>query len=120
MGARSRMIRRAVLERDVSVGADDYGNPPAPTWQALAAPLPCYVWSQHKKAVVANHAPGQPGVVLVEDLRALFPLGADVRQGDRVSQFTDRLGNVIVSGPLLVETLQRRPDHQLAMLRRLH
>ncbi|MGH7393633.1 MAG: hypothetical protein ACREM3_29890 [Candidatus Rokuibacteriota bacterium] len=119
MATRSRMTRRAVIERDVATGSNPYGNAPTPNWQPLAAPVPCYVWSRVRRAVVSNNAPGQPGVVLVEDLRALFPAGADVQEGDQVTNVTDRLGNIVWPGPILIEALQPRPDHVEAQLRRI-
>lgn len=97
MTSRAVMRHRAAIERNTQSGTDPHGNPLPPVWQALAT-LPCFVWSKQARQAF----PGDR-TALVEDLRAMFPLGSALRQGDRVSSVTDRSGAEIVAGPLRID-----------------
>lgn len=111
---RTRMIRRAVIERNIASGSDAYGQPIPPLWQVQAAAVPCWIWTRTKRVAV-----DALGTMLIEDIRALFPKGADVHEGDRVARFTDRLGVIVWDGPMEVQSLVPRPDHLEAALRRV-
>jgi hypothetical protein len=113
MASRSRMTRRASLERNTSSGDDPWGQPLPPTWTPLPPPLPCWVYTTAKREIVHNQ-----GIEVVEDIRALFPREADVQHGDRVATVTDRLGHILWPGPLEVLTVLRRPDHLEVLLER--
>ncbi len=113
MSARQRMTMRAIVERDTSSGTDDYGQPVKPAWTTLAT-VPCWAWSkQCRERVDGNKS------ALIEDMRALFPLDADVLAGDEIVDITDRLGTVLIAGRIQIETMQRKHDHQEAGLERI-
>jgi hypothetical protein len=113
---RGRMTHRAVLERNTATTADAWGQPPEPSFTAQeeGRPLACYAWSKSRKVV----ADGEK-VVTVQDLRAIFPRGADVQEGDRLQSVTDRRRSVVFPGPLTVRTVVAKATHQEATLERV-
>ncbi len=113
MSARGRMTMRAVVERDTASGTDAYGHPVKPSFTALAT-LPCFVWSKQRREVVDGIK-----TAIIEDLRALFPLGADVVAGDEIASIDDRRGNELLAGRFQIETTQRKHDHLEAALERV-
>ncbi len=113
MSVRQAMIHRAFLENNTASTTDDYGNPVAPTWATLAT-VACRVYSKMRREVIDGDK-----TALVEDIRALFPKGADVDEDYRIANVKDRLGVVLFAGPLYIDTLVKRPDHQEAMLNRI-
>lgn len=103
---------RADVERNTASGADPFGLPVKPVFTVLAT-LPCFVYSKARREVVDGDKSAQ-----VEDLRALFPLRADLKEGDEISPIKDRLGVVILSGRFQVEAIQRKHDHvEVSLLR---
>lgn len=113
MSARRRMTMRAVIERDTATGEDDFGQPVKPDFTPLAT-IPCWAWSKQRRERVDGNKSA-----LIEDLRALFPLDADVLAGDEIVNITDRRGRVLVAGRIQIETMQRKHDHQEAGLERV-
>ncbi len=113
MSARLRMTMRAVIERDTATGTDDYGQPVKPAFTALAT-VPCWAWSKQRRERVDGNKSA-----LIEDMRALFPLDADVLAGDEIVNITNRLGTVLIAGRIQIETMQRKHDHQEAGLERI-
>lgn len=113
--SRGRMTMRAEVERNTAAGTDAHGHPVAPVFASTGAPLPCFVWS-----TASRQAVGAGKVALVEDLRVMFPLGADLRAGDEIARVTDRLGRTLVAGRLRVEgEPQRKHRHIEAALERV-
>ena len=104
---------RADVERDTASGTDAYGLPVKPVFTALAT-IPCFVYSRQRREVVDGDKSA-----LVEDMRALFALDANVAEGDEFSNVKDRLGVVILSGRFQLETLQRKHRHLEAGLLRV-
>lgn len=108
---------RATVTRDVDPGADDWGNPEAGDFDEVGV-VPCRAWSQSKR-----DASDDGKSVVIEDLRALVPVGADVQELDRLV-IRDRLGQLQFGGPVLVEAVQPAPGpgsrarHQELMLKR--
>ena len=88
-------------------------NPPKAGALVLST-LPCFVWSQARREVVDG---GKSA--LVEDMRGLFPLTADLREGDEISAVQDRLGAELLSGRFEVEAIQRKHTHIEAFLQRV-
>ncbi len=113
MSARRRMTMRAVIERDTATGTDDFGQPVKPNFTTLAT-VPCWAWSKQRRERVDGDKSA-----LIEDLRAMFPLGADVLAGDEIVDITDRLGAVLIAGRIQIETMQRKHDHREAGLERI-
>ena len=92
---------RAVVSRSAAPAQDDWGRPGVPTFAAIGT-IPCFVSSKLRREVQTD---GKTAVV--EDLRAIVPVGADVAEGDRLA-VTDRLGASLFEGPLAVDTIVRR------------
>lgn len=109
-----RLTMRALVERNQAVAEDDWGQPVAPNFQPLAT-LPCFVWSDASRELVDGEK-----TAMLEDMRAMFALGADVAEDDEISRVTDRRGAEIIPGRLKVEgPVQRKHTHQEAALRRI-
>jgi hypothetical protein len=104
------MTMRAVVERNSASGTDTYGHPVAPVFAAHAT-LPCFVWSSQRREVVDGDK-----TATVEDLRAVFPLGADILEADEIASVTDRQGSEILSGRARIDALQRKHRHLEAAL----
>lgn len=99
--AGSRMVHRCQLQRDANAGIAD-----SPNFQNLGAAVPCYLWTS-----AGREAESTGQVTVVEDLRALIPLGTDITVTDRIATVVDRLGQTVDAGPLTVEAVLRRNDH---------
>ena len=112
-GARGRMTMRAEIERNQASATDAWGNPVVPAFAALAT-LACWLWSRQRRVLADGDK-----TVIVEDLRALFPSGADVAAGDEIARVKDRAGREIFNGRFRIETIQRKPGHLEAALVRL-
>jgi len=112
---RARMTMRADIERNTAEAVDGWNNPVAPVFTPHLSALPCYVWGRQNRAVVDGSK-----TAMIEDLRGLFPLGADLRQGDEIARVTDRRGETLIAGRLRIETPpQRRRSHLEAALQRI-
>ena len=107
------MTMRADVERDTASGDDAYGGPPAPAFTTLAT-IPCFVYSKQRREITDGGK-----TAMVEDLRALFALGADVQEGDEIASVKDRLGVETLSGRFQIETIQRKHRHLEAGLLRV-
>lgn len=106
------MTMRALVERNTASGEDSYGHPVKPVFTTLVT-LPCFVWSRQRREVVDGDKNA-----LVEDLRAMFALAADIKEGDEIASVQDRLGVVTLSGRFQVEAIQRKHTHiEAALLR---
>ena len=109
-----RLTMRAVMQRNTETGTDPRGLPLPAVWTDNGV-LPCFVWSNASREAVDGDK-----MAMIEDTRGLFKLGADIGDGDRISAVTDRLGNVLVDGPLEVDgPVQRKHTHLEAALKRV-
>lgn len=110
-----RLTHRAVQERNSATGTDDWGGPAAPAFAEIDAGLACFVYSKSSRELVDGAK-----TALIEDLRVMVGLDADLRAGDELSSITDRAGNVIVPGRLKVEgPVQFKHNHREAALQRI-
>lgn len=101
-GAPSQMTQRCSFERDSTAGRSDTKNFVA----SPAGTVACRLWASAGKEAV-----GAEKVTVVEDLRAIVPLGTDVTVLDQIHGVVDRLGAVIDARPLEVQTVLARRDH---------
>ncbi|ADZ70115.1 hypothetical protein [Polymorphum gilvum] len=109
-----RLTMRAAVERNQASGTDAWGNPVAPDFQAIGT-LNCFVWSTSSREITDGEK-----TAMIEDIRALFPLGADIAEDDEIAAVTDRRGTVIVPGRLKVEgPVQHKHSHLEAALKRI-
>ena len=114
MSARGRMTMRAVVERNTASGDDAHGHPVKPGFTAHLASQPCWVWSKQRREIIDGSK-----IAIVGDLRALFPLGADVLAGDEIARIDNRRGDQLLAGRFKIETTQRVHDHIAAALERV-
>lgn len=111
----ARLTMRAQLARNATVAKDSWGQAAAPDYEPIGDPLPCFVYSNS----AVQLADGQK-FAEVEQLRAMFALGDDVRPEDRLASVTDRKGAQIIAGPLeLLGPVQRKHTHLECALRRV-
>jgi hypothetical protein len=109
-----RLTMRALVERNQASGRDGWNNPVAPDFQPLGI-LRCFVWSNSSREIVDGDK-----TAMVEDMRALFALSADIAEHDEISAVTDRAGNVIIPGRLRVEgPIQHKHTHLEVALKRI-
>lgn len=113
MTSRGRMTMRADVERDTASGTDAYGGPVKPTFTTLAT-IPCFIYSKTRREIVDGDKSA-----LVEDLRALFALDADIAEGDEIAAITGRLGVTTMTGRFQIEAIQRKHRHLEASLLRV-
>lgn len=110
-----RLTMRAAVERDQAVAVDDWGGKVAPDFQSIGDPLPCFIWSNSSRELVDGSK-----TAMIEDMRALFALGADIAEGDEIASVTDRAGTEIIPGRLKVEgPVQRKHTHLECALQRI-
>lgn len=110
-----RLTHLARIERDTATGEDSWGNPLPPVFTVLHNALACFVWSRASRELVDGSK-----TAMIEDLRAMFPLGADVAEGDELVEVTDRAGQVIIAGRLKIEgPVQFKHNHLEAALQRI-
>lgn len=111
-GARALMRHRLTTLRNQAVGEDPWGGPSDQEWQANLTEQPCRAWFQSGKREISNG-----DNVVLSDLRVIVPLSADVTTNDRLGDVTDRLGNVILPGPLLIDEIAPRADHKVLFVK---
>ena len=111
--ARARMTMRAEVERNTAAGTDPHGHPVAPFFTALAT-VPCWVWSKQARVAVDGDK-----TAVIEDLRALFPVSADIVEGDEIARVTDRRGAVLFGRLRVDAPPQRKVRHLEAALKRV-
>lgn len=110
-----RLTMRALVERNQATDKDAWSQPVAEDFVSIGAPLPCFAWSPSAREIVDGDKSGQ-----VEDVRALFALGADIAERDELSAITSAKGVVLFPGRLRVEgPVQFKHNHLEAALRRV-
>lgn len=110
-----RLTMRAQVERNSATGTDSWNNSVAPVFAPVGNPLPCFIWSRSSREVVDGDK-----TAMIEDVRGLFALGADLAEDDELTSITDRAGNVLIAGRLKVEgPVQHKHNHLEAALRRI-
>lgn len=110
-----RLTHRARVERNTASGTDSWGGPVDPVFTVLHNALPCFVYSQSSRELVDGAK-----TAMIEDLRFMIALGADIAEGDEITSVTDRLGNTIITGRLKVEgPVQFKHNHREAALQRI-
>ncbi|MEO9677824.1 MAG: hypothetical protein ABJG86_09740 [Nitratireductor sp.] len=109
-----RLTMRALVERNVAAATDAWGQPVAPDFQPHAT-IACFAWSKLSQELVDGDK-----TAMIEDIRVLFPRGADIAADDEISAITDRSGAIIIAGRLRVEgPVQVKHTHLEAALRRI-
>lgn len=110
-----RLTMRAAIERNQATATDAWGNPVEPDFQSIGDPIKCFVWSNSARKLVDGAK-----TALIEDMRAMFALGADVKAGDEITSITNRMGVEIVPGRLKLEgPVQYKHNHLEVALQRI-
>ena len=104
---------RAEVERNTAADTDAWGGPIAPVFTPLAT-LACFIWSRQRREVVDGDK-----TAVIEDLRAMFPLGSGIAERDEIARVTNRLGTEIMAGRFRIEAVQRKHRHLEAALERV-
>jgi head-tail adaptor len=109
-----RLTMRAVVQRNTATGKDAWGQPVPADWETIGA-VRCFAWSNQSRELIDGDK-----TAMIEDLRIMVALGADLLEDDELTAITDRQGNVIIAGRLRVEgPVQRKHTHQEAALKRV-
>lgn len=103
--AREMMSMRAELQRNTA-STDTYGGPGKPGYTLVKDGVQCYVWSKTKQRIMEGR------IAEVEEIGAIFPDGTDVQTLDRIEQFKNRKGDVLMDGPFEVVAVTERHDGQ--------
>jgi hypothetical protein len=102
---------RATIERNLSA-RDSYGGEAPADWQPHIRECPCHVWYDTATEIVDGRK-----TAVREIRKAIFPIGTDVTEADRLADVYDRTGRrLLFAGPLRIEAVGRRPDHLAATL----
>ncbi len=110
----SQMRQRAEIERDGATGTTDWNSLPTPSWASHLIGVKCFVWSKSRREKVDDDK-----TAVIEDLRCIMPLGTDVTERDRIVSIEDRSGTTLLSGPLVIEGVQRVHTHLELTLQRV-
>lgn len=111
--ARRGMTHRATVERPTEA-VDRYGQDAPSAWPVLYSALPCRYWETSGLESVAGN------LQMVSDQHRLqVPRDTDLTELDRVTQITDRAGNVVASGAFEIRHIARKPAHLVVELRRI-
>jgi hypothetical protein len=97
------MVHRCDFSRDITAGTND-----SRTFRpnAAAQAVMCRLWAE-----AGREAAGPERVAVVEDLRAIVPLGTDVNERDVITQVRDRRGRAVDPRQLEILTVLARRDH---------
>ena len=110
-----RLTMRAAVERNQATGTDAWGAPVGAQFASIGEPVACFIWSKQSRELVDGSK-----TALIEDVRGLFALGADLQAGDEIASVTDRKGTVLIAGRLKVEGKpQFKHTHIEAALQRI-
>lgn len=104
------MRMRADIERNTDATTDSW-NQKGVDWEPHLADCACHLWYENGSEYVDGVK-----VAVVDELRAILPLGTDVTPADRLGDVTDKQGVVLFNGPLRILSVQRRRDHLVAKL----
>jgi|GEM_PF-2851680 len=106
MSARSVMTMRATVQRNQASGEDEYHQPVQPDWQDYLTDLPCYFWTETKTVRTS-----QGDLVTVAESKMIVPKTTDITEEDRVTQVTDRQGNILLNQTVGIDSVIPRRDH---------
>lgn len=108
---RGKMTMRTSILRNLPAADDPWGGAGDPDWQTQTTDLPCYGYAAGGSTGAERTVVSEDRTVVVEDRRVGFPLGTDIRPGDRLGDVVDRRGAVKFAGPMDVDAVVARPTH---------
>lgn len=116
------MLQRTSIQRFASTS--DQGGGYTNVWNDLADDIPCRGYPIRIRSAGAPALGGaveasqtRPGVY--EFTGVMIPKTQDIKEGDRLGDITDRLGNVVFTGPMLVDSVGELVDHKRLTVRRV-
>lgn len=112
--ARTRMTMRATVKRRSASTTDAWGQPDYGSYATVVESLPCFVYSRERR----EREDGDKAAT-IQTITGMFTLDADIAEGDRISQITDRRGSVLYTGDLDVGPIQYKHGHVEARLERI-
>lgn len=109
-----RLTMRALVERNVATGNDNWGQPVAPDFQPYAE-LPCFAYTPSTREIIDGDK-----VATSQDVRIMLHIGADIEDSDEIAAITDKAGNVLFAGRYRVDgPVQFKHNHLEAPLRKV-
>jgi hypothetical protein len=112
---RRKMTQRARIYTpdplDGAAPADSWGQPPANEPRIKYDALPCLVVLDSPRGDAGHEIIDGQKNVAVASFRIRIPMGSNVTTADTVEGVYDRLGRLLVEGPLQIWAVQYRPDH---------
>ena len=117
------MFQRTTVER--ATDTSDTGGGFTVSWNSVGTDVHCRGFALRIRSgggpslggVEEAGAGLRPGVY--EFTAVLIPKGTDIQEGDRLTDITDRLGNVIFPGPMMVDSVGELVDHRRLTTRRI-
>ncbi len=97
---------RCDIERDGAVGTDDWNTDPEEALAPHLADVHCWAWIGTDRETVDGDK-----TVSIEVMRMMVPLRTDVTAKDQIISVKNRLGAILFTGPLRIETVERRQTH---------
>jgi len=108
------MTHRCTVERDANLGDGRYA---VPDFQELTADQPCFLYSRD---IIGGREPVRTeGTVVVDPLKMLVPLDADVKPTDHINGVTDRQSTVILAGVFNITSVLPHHSHKELTLERV-
>lgn len=109
-----RLTMRAMVERNVATGVDNWGHPVAPVFQPHAV-VPCFAYTPASKDVIDGDK-----VATMQDVRIMFAIGIDIKAADEISAITNKAGSILFAGRFRIEgPVQYKHNHVEASLRKV-
>jgi hypothetical protein len=107
-----RLTMRAVVERNMATGLDEYNHPLPPSWE-LFKTIPCFAWSVSEQFVqdVGKTA-------ILEVIRMMVDLDSGIEEHDRVTAIYDR-GRNVYPYEMEVQTRQYKHSHYECVLEKI-
>lgn len=110
------MTHRALVQRDTGTAVNRYNQRQPDAWTTHLAAMPCFFYTSPSRTQVGEAVVVERTAV-IEQLRMLVPLDADVTERDRIASVTDREGNAIYTTPLNIRSvIQKRRTHRELVL----
>ena len=109
-----RFTMRALVERNVASGKDNWGQPVAPVFEAHAT-VPCFAYTPASKDIVDGDK-----VATVQDVRIMCAIGTDIQDQDEIASITNKAGVVLFPGRYRIDgPVQFKHNHVEAALRKV-
>jgi Phage head-tail joining protein len=112
MNTRFFMKYRATIQRVTRTS--DNGGGYSDSWSSSSPNVPCFAWTLGTREVILSGRPGVQNTRVV-----LMSKSTDIQEGDRLVSVNNRQGVVVFDGPLVVDSVDERPDHLRLLTRRI-